>query len=234
MYLRINYTLPSANVAPKNWYVAFQDPDDVDNLYSEKKYYEVYSDHSDTNGFGDIEFVKLFINQTATSRAIFLYDENIDTFSLVSGNWEIDAGSCTAQQLAGANSLNLTWYISPSWNAVEEYDVEIEILVADDEFRDRDISPQQPDVITTLITTVIECTDADNPDRVSVGVNSQVDFTVRYIDNPASGAPSDDYPPDAEFTSISVYVLENNNEGTDATITNGAGSVSFNEASVQS
>jgi len=62
---------------------------------------------------------------------------------------------------------------------------------------------------------------------VDISGSVQVDFTVRYADNPGSGSASDDYPPEAEFTSVSVYDSLDNNEGTDATIVNGAGSVSF-------
>jgi hypothetical protein len=236
VYAILGYFKPvvvGANNIPINWALTITDFDDTDNLYAEKQFYTIDYDGYDSDGYADIHEVYIWINQSATNRAIIKYDEDIDTFSLVSGNWEIDAGTSSATR--SGTDLNLTIKFTPSWDAVEESDLDFGAVIYDDEpSSDSDtLQTNYADSITDLLTSSIECTDANDPDRVDVGVNSQIDFQVYYADNPGSATPSNDYPPDSEFTSISIYDSSNNNEGTDSSIVNGAGSVSFQEATVQ-
>jgi len=99
----------------------------------------------------------------------------------------------------------------------------------DQEVTDQDTNDANFDVVTTLLTNSIECDDSDNPDRVGIGSTIDMPFEVRYADEPSSNTPSSYYPPDAEFTSVSVYrtTLKYELAGTNSSIVNGDGSVSF-------
>lgn len=234
-YLYVGYYFPELNTPSINYQLSITDFDDADNLYSEKKYYNLDYDGYDLDGYGNVSYVKIYINQSVTSRAIFNYNEDTNTFSLISGNWEIDVGGSSASRTG--TDLNLTFKITPSWDAIEESDIELEATINDGASSDHDImQTNYADVITTLLTSSIEYTDVNNPDRVNTGVNSSqwMDFAVMYADNPASVTPSNDYPPDAEFTSISVYNSTNDNMGDDITITNGVGKISFYKTGVKS
>ena len=220
------------NNASMNYELTITDMDDTDNLYSEKKYYNLDYDGYDKDGYANISYVLIYINQSVTSRAVIKYNEDTNTFSLISGNWEIDIGNCVASR--SGTDLNLTFKITPSWDAIEESDIELEATINDRLTNDHDImQTDYADIITTLIESSIECVDVDTPDRVSIDVGVATNFQVYYVDNPSSSTPSNDYPPQSEFTSISIYDALDNNEGSDISIVNGAGSVSFSESTVQ-
>jgi len=231
----LNVTVEENN-APTNDQCSITDLDDTDDLYAQKQLYTIDYDVSDLDGFSDIDYCEVRLKQGASTRAIFRYDEDTDTFSVESGGseWSLDGSSSAIES---GTYINVTMKIAAQWDAIEEADLEIECYVVDDE-PESDTDTMQTDyfdVITNLVTNNIECTDANDPDRVDVSSSIQIDFSVRYVDEPASSTPSSFYPPNAEFTSISVYDSLNNNEGTDSTIENGAGSVTFNaESSVKS
>lgn len=221
-----------ANNPPTNDKCEITDLDDTDDLYAQKQLYTIDYDVNDPDGFADLDYAEVRFKQGASTRAIFRYDEDTDTFSVESGSseWTLD-GTSSANE--ASTYINITMKVAAQWDATEEADLEIECYVVDDE-PESDTDTMQSDyfdVITNLVTNSIECTDSNGPDRVDVSSSIQIDFSVRYSDEPLSGTPSSYYPPDAEFTSISVYDTGDNNKGTDSSIVNGAGSVSFNAES---
>ncbi len=229
------YPVVVADNPPVNDRAIISDFDDSDNLYAERKYYSLEYDGTDPDGYANIDYILVNITQAGTLRATFKYDEDLNTFSLVSGDWEINAGGSSANRVD--TYINATFLVTPAWDATQESDFDINATIIDAQANaDRDwLQTDYGDVITTLVTNSIECTDADNPDRVSVDSSQTVNFGVRYENNPGSATASAFYPPDAEFTSISVYDQGDHDEGADATIVNGEGQVTgISEASVES
>lgn len=215
---------------PRNEYCIITDMDDTDNLYAQKQLYTLQYNVSHPSGFATIDYAEARFQQAFTFRVGFRFDEDTATFSLITANgvnWDLDTGSCS--NISSGTFINITFKISPMWISLEESDVDIDAYVIDENTEnstDR-MHTDYVDVITNLVTDTIECT-LSPVDRTNVSDTVQVDFNVSYADNPASSNPTDYYPPDAEFTSVSVYNSTNNNMGTDFTIVNGEGSVSFN------
>jgi len=123
--------------------------------------------------------------------------------------------------------MDLEFHFKAEWDATEESDLDLKVTTVNGVTSDTDTYDLNFDVVTNLVTGSIECTDGDDPDHVNVGSSVQVDFTTFYANDPSSSTATTLYPPDAEYTSISIYDSSDNNEGTDSTIVNGAGSVTF-------
>jgi len=224
------------NDPPVNDQCSITDLDDTDDLYAQKQLYTVDYDVSDPDGFSDIDYCEVRFKQGASTRAIFRYDEDTDTFSVESGGseWSLDGSSSAVES---GNTIEMLFKVNAQWDATEEADLEIECYVVDDEpVSDTDVMQTDYfDVISNLVTDSIECDDANDPDRVDVSSSIQIDFTVRYVIEPGSSTASVFYPPNAEFTSVSIYDSVNNNKGSDSTILNGDGSVTFtSESTVKS
>jgi len=233
MYLYVGHST-IANNSPVNNQLDLMNLTDTDDMLAEYGNYHVRTGSEDKDGWKDIKHIYVFANTSINvNRLTIRFDNDTQTASVISGEWELIKYNVSHANIL---SYNMSSYLYPSWDSIEESDLEFSIKVVDysgASDTDKDLV-YDVDVITTLITDNIECTDINNPDRVDVGVNSQIDFNVEYVDEPASSTPSGFYPPDSEFNSISIYDSLNNNEGTDNSIVNGAGSVSFNEVTVQS
>jgi hypothetical protein len=205
-----------SNSAPTNDQCIITDMDDTDNLYAQKGWYTIDYDVSDPDGFVDIDYAEVRFRQGAALRATFRYDEDTNIFSIQSGTtWELDTGSSSATE--SSTYINMTFKIKPRWNATEEVDLEIECYVTDDEPASDTETMQTDyfDVVTDLVTTF-----SIDDDRGNIGQPITASGTITY-----SGSSL--YPPDTEFTSVSVYDSSNNNEGPDTTIVNGTWSVTF-------
>ncbi|GAH46260.1 unnamed protein product, partial [marine sediment metagenome] len=216
VYVEVDYTSP--NNVPTNVAGSITDRDDTDNLYAQKDWYTGSSVCSDADGFADIDYCEFRLKQDAATRAIFRYDEDTNTFTIQEGEteWDLDTGGSSANE--SGNNITITWKFKPQWDATQENDLEIELYVVDDEPESDTDTAQSNyvDVITDLVTTF-----SIDDDRGNVSQSITASGNVTY-----SGSSL--YPPDAEFTSVSVYDSGNNNEETDSTIVNGAWSVTFN------
>lgn len=214
-----NYTVGGANNAPTNDFANITNLDQGDNLYAQKRDYIIEYRGHDDDGFQDIDYVFLNLTQGALIRASFLYDNATDNFSIVTGDGEFDivALSCWSSKLG--DDLNLSIYFRVEWDALEEDDVELYAEIFDDEpASDSDQFLYSIDIFTDLTTTF-----SINDDRGNIGQSITASGIVTYDDG-VGGV----YPPDAEFTSVSVYDSANNNEGTDNTINDGNWAVTFN------
>jgi len=218
--LYVEYSNPPVNGAG-----TITDMDDTDNLYAQRKLYTGTSAATDTDGYADIHYMEFRIKQGATTRAIFRYHQDDDTFSVESGSteWTLDASSSDS---SAGNTITVTWKFTPQWDAVEEEDLEIELYVVDaGALSDTDTAQTNYfDVVKTLTISGF----ASNPVTYCLP-SSTVIFTgtVYYVNNPGGSTATTFYPPDAEFTAVHVHDAAHASQGNDATIVNGAFSVSI-------
>jgi len=211
------------NATPSNGATTISNMDDTNNLYAQKGLYTSTVVYTDTDGFADFDYVELRIKQGATNRAVFRYDEDTDTFSTPTGSteWTLDGTSAAVES---ANTVTVTWQFTPQWDATEESDIEIEVYsidaaaAADTDTAQTDYA----DVVTNLVTS-FNLNDA----RGDISQSVTASGNVYYANDPASTTATTFYPPNAEFTGVSVYNLANTVMGTDTTIVNGAWSVPF-------
>jgi hypothetical protein len=196
--------------------------DDTDNCYAQKKNYAVQIVYTDVDGFADINVCEMFLKTGANvTRAEFAYVEDTNTFSTVSGSTEWDmSGSNTST----GNDITVTWNIKAQWDATEESDLDLFFFVNDTASAyANSLSDQNFDVVTRLVVSGLACDDS----RINIGETTTISGTVYYGNNPGSNMPSTSYPPDAEFTSVSIHNSAHTVQATDNTIVNGAFSVSF-------
>jgi len=169
-----------------------------------------------------------------TPRIVFRYNQDTDTFSeydATTGKWVLN--TTASVDYSSGNDLDLEFHFSAEWNATEESDLDVKVITADAyENSDTDTYDLNADVVVTLLGTP-EGDDSNNPDRVDNNSTVTMTGTVYYADDPSSSTASAITPPDAEFTSISIYDSSNNNEGTDTSIVSGAFSIAFTAPSSQ-
>jgi len=215
---------PLPNTAPTNGAGSITDMDDTNNIYTQKKLYTGSSVATDTDGYADIHYMEFRLKQGATVRASFQYHEDDNTFNIQAGStaWDLDASSSASRS---GNTITVTWKFSPQWDAVEESALSIELYVIDAaSAADTDTAQSNyVDVVTRLVTSNFATDDG----RINVGGTTTISGTVYYANNPASTTSSSSYPPDAEFTSVSIHNSAHSVQATDTTIFNGAFSVSF-------
>jgi len=222
--------------APTNGAPTLNNFDDTNNCYAKKKWYNITVVYTDENGYSDFNYVELWLNQSSTNRAIFRYTEATNTFSQIDALSKFDFNTSDSVAIKTGNNITVHWHFMPDWDADEESDVDIQCYCIDDGgLSDNDTTNDQFDVITNILPSSIECVapnDDDNPDRVSVSELLTVNFTVRYADDPGSNTASSSYPPNDEFTSVSVRNSAGANQSTNSSIADGNGSCSFTAPSL--
>lgn len=215
------YCTYTTNTAPTNDQCSITDMDDTGNLYAQRTWYTVDYDVTDQDGYADIDYAEVRFKQGTLLRATFRFDEDTSTFSIQTNStqWDLDVASCS--NVSSGTYINMTFKVKPQWDAIEEADLEIECYVVDAAAAsDTDVMQTNYfDVVTDLVTTFTL-----DDDRGSISQTITASGSITY-----SGSSL--YPPDAEFTSVSVYDSLNNNEGSDASIVNGAWSVTFSAPS---
>jgi len=219
--------LEVTNVTPVNDACTITNMNDTDNMYAQINlgYSIDYNGHDDDTYF-DIDYVFVNLTQADSIRVSFKYTNSSNTFSIQSGDTEFTLDGSSSASRSG-DFINLTIIFHVQWDATEEADLELNCTIADDEptYDHDNMQTDYCDVVTNLLTSSIECTDTNNPDRVDVSSSITLDFSVRYANDPGSSTATTFYPPNTEFTSISVYDDEDNTLGTDNTIVNGDGQV---------
>ena len=219
-------------VAPTNGVPTLNNFDDADNCYAQKKWYNISVTYTDGNGYENFNYVELRLNQSETNRAIFRYTESSGIFSQedIENNFELNTTGGSVATKSG-NDITVYWHFMPHWAADEESDVDIRCYCIDDTgLNDLDPTNDQFDVITNLLTDSIECNDTTEDggvDRVSIDTLTQVNFSTRYANDPGSSTGSSSFPPDDEYTSISLYNSSDYNWGTNTSITDGNGTIPF-------
>jgi hypothetical protein len=213
-YVKVVVTY-TPNTAPTNGVGSITDMDDTDNIYAQRKFYTGSSTCSDADGYDDIDYCEFRLKQGASTRAIFRYDEDTDTFSVEfgSGEWDLDGSSSAVES---GTDITISWKFAPQWDATSEDDLEIELYVVDAASAG-DTDTAQSDYVNVVIDLVTTFSLDDDRGNISQSITAL--GTVTY-------ANSSFYPPDAEFTSVSVYDSANNNEG-DSSVVNGDWSVTF-------
>jgi len=245
VYITVTYTPGPANAAPTvgvpsaiTWDLGGEGAGSPDNCYAQCRWYYVNVTYNDTNGCTNFDYVELRLGTEGAPGATyarFRYTELNNTAWIETGGdkWDLDGG---VKEWESGDNITAVWKFKPQWDADEINNGDIILsCLDDDELSDYSCVDENFDVVTTLLTSSIECDDttedeAEGADRVGAGTTIDMPFEVRYADEPSSSIPSSSYPPDAEFTSVSVYIItggEPSPEGTDSSIVNGDGSVSF-------
>jgi len=198
--------------------------DDTNNIYAQKKLYTGSSVATDVEGYADIHYMEFRLKQGATIRASFQYHEDDNTFNIQAGSttWSLDGSSSAVRS---GTQITVTWKFTPQWDAIEESALSIELYVIDAaSAADTDMAQSNyVDVVTRLVTGNFATDDS----RINIGGTTTISGTVYYANNPASTTSSSSYPPNAEFTSVSIHNSAHSVQATDTTIFNGAFSVSF-------
>jgi hypothetical protein len=206
---------------------------DVSVAFAQRTTYMIDFDGHDSSGYANVTYVLVDLMQGTSSRAQFKYNQTSDTFTQVSGSTEYEIVSASCLSSRSGDNLNLTIGFKPKWGATEESDIDLSAFIAD-AYGGNDTITQSDyfGTVTTLSINSIECTSTKTPDRVGAGGTAILDVTVRYADGPGSSTPSAYYPPDSEFTSIAVHDSTHTVKGTDSTIVNGAGQITFTMPSI--
>jgi len=199
--------------------------DDLNNLYAQKKWYTGSSVHSDANGYADIHYCEFRLLQGATVRARFQYHEDDNTFNIQEGSaaWDLDISNSVATR--SGTTITISWKFKPQWDATEELGLSIELYVVDAAGASNTNTAQTNyfDVVARLVTSGF----TSDHGRINVGGTTTISGTVYYRNDPASNTASTSYPPDAEFTSVSIHNSVHASQAAATTTVNGAFSVSF-------
>jgi hypothetical protein len=219
-WIVVEYT---PNQPPSNGSPSYHGWDDTNNCYAQRQWYEVDVVYTDTDGFADFDYVELRIMQGASTRAIFRYDEDTNTATIELGSTQWDFNTSGTFTESG-NTITCHWQFKPQWDATEEANVEVQLYCCDGApSSDTDTYNDVFDVVTRLVTDGFTNDDS----RINVGGTTTISGTVYYGNDPSSNVASTFYPPDAEFTSVSIHNSAHASQATDNTIVNGAFSVNF-------
>ena len=228
--------LTGFNAAPTNVGAAIPNRDDGNNVYAMSKpgamsgWYFFTSNHTDADGYADVHYVRLRIKQGAATRAEFNYDEDSNTFSIVSGsaNWELQTIPVTPMSYASRSGIkvDIAWCIRPKWSATEESNLDLEIYVEDAAAAsDTDVAQTHYfDCVTRLVTINF----VSSKSYSAPGGSVTMTLDVRYGNDPGSNVASALYPHDAEFSAVKIHDSAHVVVGTDNAILSGAVSVTFN------
>ena len=211
-------------VFPVNTQLSITDMDDSNNIYAQiSGGYTLSYQGNHPDGYLLISYVLVNITQGATVRACFKYLNSTNTFSLEAGSSEftLNSGGCSASRSGIWMNLTISFFVQ--WDATEESDVELKAVIVDsDGNSDSDtLQTDYCDIVTNLVVSGFTCDD----DRGNLEQTITFSGTVYYANNPASSTATTFQPPDAEYTSISIYDSGDNNKGTDSSIVSGAFSV---------
>ena len=220
--LYIEYT---ANAVPTISAVTGTNWDDTDNCYAQKKSYTCSVTYTDTDGYADIHYCELYLQSSSnTTRAQFQYHEDDDTVSTITGSstWTLDS---TASDFSRSGTdIMASWKFTAQWDATAESDLDFLFYVVDDQPEgSSSTSDQNFDVITTLTTSGL----ASDDGHINKAGTATISGTAYYANAPGSTTSSSSYPPNAEFTSVSIHDPAGSVQATDSTIMNGAFSGSF-------
>lgn len=197
--------------------------DDLDNCYAQKKTYTVSVTYSDPSGFAEIHYCELYLKTDGnTTRATFQFHEDDSSWSTPAGSteWTLTGYSNSSS----GNNIAVVWGFQAQWDATEESDLDFLFFVVDAAGSSvNSVSDQNFDVVTRLVTTGFT---NDDP-RINIAGTTTISGTVYYGNDPASNTASTSYPPDGEFTSVSIHNSAHATQATDNTIVNGAFSGSF-------
>lgn len=195
-------------------------PEDTDNIYAQKKFYEIDVLVEDADGGADLEWVYISLMRGGVTVATFEWTPG-GSFDEVNAAWDMNEAACTAD--VDGDELDLAFYITPEWNAVEEADLDIYLYARDGAMNQDDATYNvNLDVVTNLVSTISLSDDRGDLSEVLVA-----DGVVRYANDPASATATTYYPPNAEFNTVSIYNSTNANKGTDLAIANGVWSITF-------
>lgn len=214
------------NTAPTNEGITITNMDDTNYLYPQKRDYLFQALYNDTDATGtglyhELDFVMIaFTDGTNWVNASFQMPEN---------NWALQSGSSVADIVSGScsnstlgNQLTATFAIRLQWDIVDALNIELYQWCNDTSNAIDGWEQKQIDYFN--IESDLETSFSIDDDRGNAGQSITASGTVTY----AKLGGSSVYPPDAEFTSVSVYDSSNNNEGTDSIVVNGAWSIAFN------
>lgn len=217
-----------SNNPPVNESFEILDLDDIDNMYAEKKYYSFEVNVSDGDGYADIFYIELQVRNDSALLVSFRYDENFDFFHTYqeSSVWDLDADNCIDYKTG--NDIQAIFKFVCLFNCSEYTDLNVRITSYDGVDSDIDNYLDEFDTVTNLLTS-LECIDSNSPDRVNEGVNTKIEFSVRYANNPSSSTMSSSYPPYIKFNQVELWDSNNNWKGEDTSIVNGNGEVTFKE-----
>jgi len=222
-HLYVTFTSP--NTAPIIGAASGTNWDDTDNLYAQKKSYTCSITYTDTDGYADIHYVELYLQSSANAtRAQFQYHEDDNSVSTITGGtaWTLD--SAAGDFSRSGNDIVASWKFSAQWDATEESDLDFLFYVVDASAASASsTSDQNFDVVTRLTTSGLTSDDG----RINKGGTTTISGTVYYANAPAGSTSSSSYPPDAEFTSVSIHDAAHSVAATDSTIVNGAFSSAF-------
>jgi hypothetical protein len=226
-YLNVTYSIVGVQYPPENVEFYLTNLDDGNNLYAERKEYELFYSGRDNNSYADIRQVQI------TSFFGMSFDEDTDTFVRLFGTFYLNESSSSF--IKSGVWLNITFRFFHQLNGPElsGLDFRARIYNSTNDLTDDDTIFNVADSVSTLLTDSIECTDVDDPDRVDVDSSQTVNFGIRYADNPGSGTPSTFYPPEKRFVNVTVYDANDNPMSTDYSIINGDGSVTFSESVIK-
>lgn len=232
--LTVVYT--DLNNAPTITSASITDMDDTDNIYSMRKYYAFLAVVNDSDGATDLAKVCL----RAKNGAAVLWEVNATSldgtpsYSISSGDTiiDLDTGNCAWSESGGEG--NATFKIRTEWDHTQYNDLELAVYVEDIEAASAGWTDKQTnyfDVVNRLVTESL----AVNDSRTNIGGTILVSGNVRYANTTSGDTASSLYPPDAQFTSVDIHDSSHSQQGTDATIVNGAFSTTVTlPSSVQS
>jgi hypothetical protein len=208
------------------------DMDDTDNLYAMKKYYTFQTEITDTDGATDIKAISVRGMQGANVRWLVNATslDGVPAYAIVTGasTIDLDSGSCSFGEAGNVGTLTLK--IRFEWDATNEEDCELAVWASDVGGATVGWTTVQTDYFD-VISRLVTVNHAANTTSTTINMPISVSGDVRYATTATGDLASSSYPPDAQFTAVSIQDDQSVIVGTNSTIINGAYYVSFLSAS---
>ena len=220
-------------IAPTITCSTITDMDDTNNVYAMKKYYHSQTEITDTDGATDIKAISVRGMQGANVRWLVNATDldGAPAYAIITGasTIDLDAGSCSFGEAGNVGTLTLK--IRFEWDATNEDDCELAVWARDIGGGTVGWTTVQTDYFNT-ITRLTTYQFGSNNTSPSISKPITLSGYVRYCTSATGATSSTSYPPNAQFTSISIYDDEDALQGTNATIINGAFSINITSAAV--
>jgi len=203
--------------------------DNIDNCYAMKKYYTFKAVVDNVDGPTNIEKIYIQIKNgtevVGEFRATNLTGTPEWAIQTGAGVFDLDTSSCSWAE--NGDEGIATFEIRVEWDITQYDDMDLEAHVEDAGGGYANFTNMQTDYVD-LINRLVTHEFGSNTSSAEINTPIQIFGSVRYSTTTDGNISSASYPPNDEFTSVTIKNDQDEIEATDTTITNGNFNVTFN------
>lgn len=226
-YIYVDYTY-EVNSAPVNDGCSFDNPDDTDNMYAQKRVYEFTVNTHDDDGYYDITTIEFeFLQEGGSGIWSITYTESTNSFAETDPSNYIEESSSTYSKSGSASGargdIDLTIKLKIEWAHSDVTNYDIVLTTTDSEAAsDEDTYDLNIDVETRL-----DCTDFAVSDGSGTATRGDVSSSLTFTGTVVYYAQTTS-PPQSAFHNVHLhYDPEGDWLTSDTTIVNGEFSMSY-------